>query len=130
MSTVLVVHPDPAVAWDRAAALELAGYAVETCGGPSDTACPVVDGQVCPLLDRADALIYDAGLGSTQDMRFLVARLRDAYADLPLIVLGGTDTADALGPDGPRVWRVPSVETVAELAAVVEDALSEQGMAV
>ena len=130
MSSVLVVHPNAAVAWDRAAALELAGYAVETCTGPSDTACPIVDGQACPLLDRADALVYDSALGSTRDMHFLIARLRDVYADLPLIVLGAPDAADTIEPDGPRVWRVTSVETVAELAAIVEEALTEQGMAV
>lgn len=131
MTRLLVVHPNPIVVWDRAAALEHEGYEVESCPGPSLTDCPVLEDQACPLLDKVDALIYDAALGTAQDMRYLVGHLRDEYADLPLIVIGADDSTSWAEFEGPRrVWRVPAVSTVAALAAVVEDALSEQGMAV
>jgi hypothetical protein len=128
MTRLLVVHPNPTVVWDRAAALELANYEVDTCAGPAHADCPLVGDQPCPLLDGADALIYDTALGTPQEMRVLVAHLRETYADLPLIVIGADDgAADA---DEARVWRVPSVQTVAQLTAVIEEALTEQGMAV
>jgi hypothetical protein len=129
MTRLLVVHPKPLVAWDRAAALEHAGYEVETCPGPAHADCPVLSDQPCPLIDRADALLYDASLGSTAEMQFLAAHLRDAYADLPLIVIGADDAWPATDDPG-RVWRVPDLGTTAQLASVIEDALTEQGMAV
>jgi len=131
MTRLLVVHPDPLVLWDRAAALEHAGYEVETCPGPASTECPVLSDQACPLLDHADALLYDTALGSPQDMGYLVAHLREDYADLPLIMIGANEAvawADVVGPR--RVWRVPSPGTISELTAMIEVALSEQGMAV
>jgi hypothetical protein len=85
--------------------------------------------QPCPLLDGADALIYDTALGSPQEMRVLIAHLRDTYADLPLIVIGEGEV-EVANADEERVWRVPSVQTVAQLTAVIEEALTEQGMAV
>jgi len=131
MTRLLVVHPNPLVVWDRAAALEHAGYEVETCPGPSLTDCPVLEDQACPLLDRADALVYDAALGTAQEMQYLVAHLRDDYVDLPLILIGADDATPWAETEGPRrVWRVAPGGTVGELAAVVEKALTEQGMAV
>jgi len=131
MTRLLVVHPNPLVVWDRAAALEHAGYAVETCPGPAHADCPIVEDQSCPLVDRADALIYDTSLGSDPDMQFLVRHLRDTYADLPLIVIGTDESTQWAEIEGSRrVWRVPTVGTIGELVAVVEEALTEQGMAV
>lgn len=131
MTRLLVVHPDPLVIWDRASALEHAGYEVETCAGPMNSDCPVLDDQACPLVDRADALVYDAALGSDQEVGFLAAHLRDTYTDLPLIMIGADDDARLAELVGTRrVWRVPAVGTVGELAAVIEKALTEQGMAV
>jgi hypothetical protein len=131
MTRLLVVHPNPLVVWDRAAALEHAGYTVETCPGPAHTDCPVLEDLACPLLDLADALIYDASLGSDHDMKYLVGHLRDTYADLPLIVIGTDDAARWTEIEGTRrVWRVPTVGTIGELVSVVEEALTEQGMAV
>jgi hypothetical protein len=129
MTRLLVVHPNPTVVWDRAAALELANYEVETCAGPAHADCPLMGDQPCPLLDGADALIYDTALGSPQEMRVLIAHLRDTYADLPLIVIGEGEVQVA-NADEARVRRVPSVQTVAQLTAVIEEALTEQGMAV
>ena len=131
MTRLLVVHPDPLVVWDRAAALEHAGYAVETCPGPAHTDCPILDDEACPLLDTADALVYDASLGSDLDMQYLVAHLRDIYADLPLIVIGADESDRWAQIEGTRrVWRVPTIGTIGELASVIEQALTEQGMAV
>lgn len=131
MTRLLVVHPNPLVVWDRAAALEHAGYEVETCPGPSLTDCPVLTDQACPLLDHADALVYDVALGTPQDMRYLVGHLREDYVDLPLILIGADGSAPWTELTGTRrVWPVPADSTLAELTGVVEEALAEQGMAV
>ena len=131
MTRLLVVHPDPLVVWDRAAALEHAGYEVDTCPGPAVAECPVLGDQACPLIDGVDALVYDAGLGGPSEMAYLVGHLRDAYADLPLIVIGADDTtpwAESVGAR--RVWRVSAEATLGALSAVIDEALAEQGMAV
>ncbi len=131
MTRLLVVHPDPLVVWDRATALEHAGYEVETCPGPALTECFVLKDQACPLLDRADALLYDAGLGQPEEMQYLVGHLRDDYVDLPLILIGADDVTDWAELEGPhRVWPFPTGGTIGELVAVIEEALTEQGMAV
>lgn len=131
MTRILVVHSDPRVVQQRALALVAAGYSVESCSGPADTRCPVLTDEPCPLLDRADALVYDAGLGSAEEMRFLVAHLRDEYADLPLLVIGADASAPWTELEGPqRVWRVPADATQEQLTSVIEEAMTEQGMAV
>ena len=131
MTRLLVVHPDPLVVLDRAVALEHAGYEVETCPGPADTTCPILTDQACPLVDHADALIYDATLGSDAEMRLLVDHLRDTYVDLPLIVLGGDESAPWAEREGPhRIWQMSSAGTLSQLTALIEEALTEQGMAV
>lgn len=119
------------VVWDRAKALEHAGYEVETCSGPSHADCPILRDQACPLLDHADVLVYDTALGTPQEMRLLVDHLRDTYADLPLVVIGTDGVPAPTAPEpNARVWRVPAVGTLAELTAVIEEAVTEQGMAV
>jgi hypothetical protein len=131
MTRLLVVHPDPRVVQQRATALVAAGYSVESCSGPAGSQCPVLTDEPCPLLDRADALVYDAGLGSPEEMRFLIAHLREEYADLPLLVIGADASASWTELDGPhRVWQVPADASREQLTSVIEEALTEQGMAV
>jgi hypothetical protein len=131
MTRLLVVHSDPTVADARAATLRQVGYAVETCAGPGDLRCPVLDDQPCPLLDRADVLLYDAHLGSPREMEFLVAHLRDTYVDLPLILVGADGPPDWIALDGQqRVWPVPAAASPEQVSDVIEEALGEQGMAV
>ena len=81
----VLVSRDPASASRHATALRAAGYDVETCGGPQQEPCPVLGGLPCPIVDRADVLIYDAWVAGSADAgRQLVAELRETYADLPL----------------------------------------------
>ena len=85
-----LVSRDPATASHQAEVLRAAGYDVETCGGPQHEPCPVVGGLPCPMVDRADVLIYDAWVaGSAEAGRQLVAELREMYADLPLVLTAG-----------------------------------------
>ena len=60
MTRVLVVQRDPVVAEQMAASLRAAGYETELCGGPQREPCPVIADMPCPLVDRADVLVYDA----------------------------------------------------------------------
>jgi len=57
--SVLVVTPSPERRRDWAAAVGGGRTAVETCPGPSER-CPLVAGLgSCPLVARADLVIYD-----------------------------------------------------------------------
>lgn len=65
----------------------------------------------CPLVDRADVLIYDAWAGGDDDGgRQLVNGVRDKYCDLPVILTsvdGGIDWGRDRGP----APRLPSPRT-------------------
>ena len=132
MTRVIVVDRDPAAATRRAAELQYAGYEVEQCGGPETQPCAILGDQPCPLADRADVLVYDAWAGGDREgSQRLVAHLRDVYVDLPIVLTSVDDTVDWVQTEGP--WRVTPVRgepTVEVLAAAIETALGEQGMAV
>ncbi len=127
-----LVSSDPATASRQAEALRAAGFVVETCGGPQQEPCPVVGGMPCPILDRADVLIYDATVAGGPDAgRQLVTELREAYADLPLVLTAvdaGATWVETEGPD--RVRPLPADPTPEALVAAVTAALEDQGMAV
>ena len=73
---------------------------------------------------RADRLRSQRASGA-------VAHLRDEYADLPLLVIGEDASAPWTELEGPqRVWRVPADASSERLTSVIEEALTEQGMAV
>ncbi len=132
MSRVIVVDRDPAAAARRATELRTAGYEVELCGGPETAPCAVVGNQPCPLADRADVLVYDAWAGGDREgSRQLVAHLRDVYVDLPIVLTNVDERVDWIETEGPmRVTPVAGEPTAKALAAAIESALQEQGMAV
>ena len=132
MTRVIVVDRDPAAAAQRAAELQSVGYEVDQCGGPEAQPCAILGDQPCPLADRADVLVYDAWAGGDREgTRQLVAHLRDVYVDLPIVLTSVDDTVDWVQTEGPsRVTPVRGVPTAAVLAAAIETALAEQGMAV
>ena len=132
MTRVLVVHNDPAIADRVAANLQLAGYDTDTCLGPMDQQCPVVEGLPCPRADGSDVLVYDARVvGDAEGMRNLALHLRDVYADLPVVLTSVDDSAGWVTLDGPdRVVPVPLDADPTALREAVETALTEQGMAV
>ena len=131
MTRVLLVQRDPAVAADMAAKLRSAGYEIELCGGPEQEPCPVIRDMPCPLVDRADVLVYDAWVaGEAVGGEYLVSQLRDAYADLPVVLTSVDDSVGWAEREGRhRVFPLGSQPTDTELVGAIEIALGDQGMA-
>jgi DNA-binding NtrC family response regulator len=132
MTRVLVVQRDPAVAERMAADLGRAGYETELCGGPEREPCPIGSELPCPLVDRADVLVYDAWVaGDSDDGHQLIAHLRDVYADLPVVLTSTSSSLDWVEREGPhRVLPLEGEPEPAALVDAIETALSDQGMAV
>jgi DNA-binding NtrC family response regulator len=132
MITAVVVNRDPRLAAQHAQALRDAGYVVETCGGPQQEPCPVLGDMPCPIVDRADVLIYDAWVaGGGEGGRRLIADVRDTYPDLPIVLTSVDASLDWVETEGPhRVTPLTGDASPADLRAAVEAALADQGMAV
>lgn len=132
MTRVLVVQRDPSVAERMAASLRAAGYETELCGGPEQEPCPVIGDMPCPLVDRADALVYDAWVaGDSGGGQQLVSALREVYVDLPVVLTSVDQSVDWAERDGPhRVVPLGSGPSDTELIEAIEVALGDQGMAV
>lgn len=131
MTRVLVVQRDPAVAEHMAAKLRSAGYEAELCGGPEHEPCPMVADMPCPLVDRADVLVYDAWIaGDAAGGEQLVSQLRELYADLPVVLTSVDDSVGWAEREGPhRVFPLGGQPTDTELVEAVEVASGDQGMA-
>ena len=132
MTRVIVVNHDPAVAAEQAALLRSAGYEVELCGGPVALPCPVLEDLPCPLVDRADVLVYDAwAAGDSDGGRRLVGHLREVYADLPVVLTAVDDRLAWVETEGPgRVTPLSGRPSLEGLRQAIEGALADQGMAV
>ncbi len=132
MTRVLVVQRDAAVAERMAADLRHAGYEIELCGGPGRQPCPVVDDLPCPLVDRADVLLYDAWVAGDRDGgRRLITELRELYVDLPVVLTSVDRSLGWVEREGPhRVIALEARPTAAALVDAIETALADQGMAV
>lgn len=132
MTRVLVVQRDPAVAERMAAELRGAGYETELCGGPGREPCPVIADMPCPLVDRADVLVYDAWVaGDAVGGQQLVSELREVYADLPVVLTSVDQSVGWAEREGPhRVIPLGNRPSDTELIEAIEVALGDQGMAV
>jgi CheY-like chemotaxis protein len=132
MTRVLVVQRDPVVAEQMAASLRGAGYETELCGGPQREPCPVIADMPCPLVDRADVLVYDAWVaGNAFGGHELVTALREVYVDLPVVLTSVDQSVGWAERDGPhRVIPLGSRPSDTELIEAIEVALGDQGMAV
>lgn len=132
MIRAVVVNRDPRIAAKHADTLRAAGYVVELCGGPQQEPCPVLSNLPCPLVDRADVLIYDAWVAGGGDSgRGLVAEVRETYPDLPIVLTSVDRSLAWVETDGPhRVTPLVGDPSPAELQTAVEAALADQGMAV
>lgn len=132
MTRAVVVSWDAWLAARDADTLRGAGYSVETCGGPRQEPCPVLGSLPCPLVDRADVLVYDAwAAGDSEAAKQLVAEVRATYPDLPVVLTSVDPRLDWIATEGPsRVTPVAADATAEDLLAAVETALGDQGMAV
>ncbi len=87
MTTVLVVNHDLDVADQQADSLRRLGYDVLQCAGPTAGPCPILRGQPCPWVDRADVLLYDVwATGEPGGARQLVEELRNLHPDIPIVL--------------------------------------------
>ncbi|MHB8959527.1 MAG: hypothetical protein ACYDAN_07870 [Candidatus Limnocylindrales bacterium] len=103
MTRVLVVQRDQAVAERMAASLRDAGYETELCGGPGREPCPVIADMPCPLVDRADVLVYDPWVaGDAIGGHQLVSALRELYVDLPVVLTSVDQSVDWAEREGPH----------------------------
>ncbi|HJW21138.1 MAG TPA: hypothetical protein VJ506_01785 [Candidatus Limnocylindrales bacterium] len=132
MIRAVVVSWDVWLAARQADALRGAGYSVEVCGGPQQEPCPVLGDLPCPLVDRADVLVYDAWVAGGSDAgRRLIAEVRATYPDLPIVLTSVDPRLDWVATEGPsRVTPLAADASAADLLAAVEAALADQGMAV
>ena len=132
MTKVVVVSWDAWLVARYGDALRGAGYAVEVCGGPRQEPCPVLGSLPCPLVDRADVLVYDAwAAGDSEAGRRLVGEVRETYPDLPVVLTSVDPRLDWVATEGPsRVTPLAADASPADLLAAVEAALADQGMAV
>jgi hypothetical protein len=128
MTRALLVEHDPAVGDRAAAALELAGYAVSRCPGPTVRDCPVLGGCGCALVEHADVLVYGAAEAwTTADGIRLLDALRSLYDDRAMVVVGSQDgRAGVDHRQMPHVVRIRAEPSVERLAIAVEDALADR----
>ena len=126
MTTVLVVNHDLDVADQQADSLRRLGYEVLQCAGPIGAPCPILRGQPCAWVDRADVLLYDVwATGEPAGARELIEELRDLHPDIP-IVLGapGMELSWVETQGIHRVTPLIGPANGARLAAAVEAALA------
>lgn len=84
---VLAVHRSEGVTVSEAEALTRRGYEVEMCSGPAYSSCPVLRGEPCPAVERADVVVYDAwATTESESSRRLIEGLRDLHPDTPVVV--------------------------------------------
>src|SRR3970040_1019492 len=119
MVRAVVVNRDQGLAGQQAEALRAAGYEVELCGGPQHEPCPVLDSLPCPLVARADGVVYDAWVrGRSGGGGELIAQLRETYVDLPVVLTSVDRSLAWVETEGPhRVTPLVGTPTPEELRA-------------
>jgi len=129
MTRVLVVHHDVDVADIQVDELRRAGYDVEQCAGPiGGNPCPVLRGDGCWQVDRADVLVYDAwACGDGRSA--LIDDLRDLYPEKPVVLTSGGLMLDWARTDGPhQVTPVVGAPNTTRLGDAVEAAVRTNRM--
>lgn len=124
MTRVLVVNHDLDMSDIEVDTLRRAGYEVDQCRGPiGGDACPVLNGQECWQVEKADVLVYDAwasGTGASD----LTDSLRDLHPDKPLVVTTPGPLMDWEAVSGRhRVTPVPWVASGGDVVDAIEAAL-------
>jgi hypothetical protein len=125
MTRVLLVNHDLDTSDIEADSLRRAGYEVDQCRGPiGGDACPVLIGQNCWQVEKADVLVYDAwasGTGASD----LTDGLRDLHPDKPLVVTTPGPPLSWEAAEGRHeVTPMPWVTSGGDLVEAIEAALS------
>ena len=101
MTRVLVVHHDLDMADIEVDGLRRAGYEVDQCAGPiGGSPCPVLHGERCWQVEKADVLVYDVW-ASGDGAQDLIADLRDLHPNKPVVLTSPgmmLDWAESAGP--------------------------------
>ena len=122
MTRVLLVYHNRDIADIESDELRRAGYEVDRCGGPvGGSSCPVLHGEPCWQVEKADVLIYDT-YDSEFGHRVLVDDLLQLHPDKPLVLTSEVQ-ADGAGPKGEDEQRPVVAPSRAELVCAVERAL-------
>ncbi len=102
----------PGARWRGESAAQEAGFEVRTCPGPGGLvrACPVLCGRSCPLLDGADAVVFDL-VAERPESEPLVRAIRNRQ--IPVAITRPSDGGE-----------VPPCETV---AAVIDQIVEQLG---
>jgi hypothetical protein len=123
MTRVLVVHHDIDVSDIEVDTLRRAGYEVDQCQGPvGGSPCPVLHGERCWQVEKADVLVYDAWV-TPDGGETLIDDLRDLHPDKPVVVTTPgmmVSWAESAGPHG--VTRA-DWSSRGGLAGAIEDAI-------
>lgn len=124
MARVLLVYHDENVADIEADELRRAGYEVDRCAGPiGGGPCPVLNGEPCWQVEKADVLVYDVW-DSGHRGEDLIADLRELHPDKQLVLTSSGSTLDRVeadeGPSGTPIFHAP---TRATLIPAIERAL-------
>ncbi len=119
---LLIEDDRPALAISDFSLFHDAGFSVAFCSGPGDDphACPVLNGQACPLLTAADVVLHglDPALG-------IAAAIRRQRPRLPVVIEQRRyeDGSDGEVPDGCLPLRYAS--SVRGQVAAVRQALAD-----
>ena len=124
---VLIVHRSEGVTVAEAEGLSRLGYEVETCMGPAYNACPVLRGDLCPAVELADVLIYDAwATNEAESSRRLIEGLRELYPETPVVVTVPGILLNWMETEGAhKVTPVVGVPTTEKLDEAIREALIE-----
>ena len=125
MTRVLIVHHDIDTADQEADSLRRLGYEIEQCWGPSHASCPVMRGEPCVAVERADVLVYDVwSSGEAGGARRLIEGLRRFYPDTPVVLTAPGIELDWVEVEGLfAVVPLTGVPTAARLDAAIRKAL-------
>jgi len=123
MTRVLVVNHDIDLADIQGDILRRAGYEVDQCRGPiGGDACPVLNGQTCWQVERADVLVYDAWAADGSED--LADDLRELHPDKPLVLTNAEPTLGWVETSG-RHRVTPVVWATSGVVEAIEDALRQ-----
>jgi hypothetical protein len=125
MRRVLVVHHDIDLGDQEADSLRRLGYQVEQCSGPSTYSCPVMRGETCDAVARADVLVYD--VWSTTESgggQRLIEGLREVHPTIPVVLTAPGIELDWVETAGAhRVVPLVGVPTAARLHEAIDEAI-------
>ena len=125
MTRVLLVYHDIDVADIEADELRRAGYEVDRCAGPiGGEPCPVLRGEPCWQVEKADVLVYDTWDLSRRRGPDLVADLRKLHPDKPLVLTSADPALERMvAEEGAAVPPILHAPTRATLKTAIERAL-------